>query len=255
MPENKQYFLIDHLDNNLSDEEILAAEELIRNDKDMANEWKLLHIAVDTIREVGLYEQVAAVRKQYQESKTAAMKPQGAVVRKMFSNKLRIAASILLFITAATLYKYTSVNSASFYNKYYSSFELNTSRGVENTNAMEQAFRNKNWSEVVLIFNKSAQKNNESYFLEGMAQMELKNYPTAINAFNQVMSENAKSKENYFQDESEYYLAMAYLANNEAGKAMPILEKIKADKNHIYHEKVLEISSLDFTIMKQKSRN
>jgi len=255
MSENKQYILIDHLDNNLSDEEMLTVEELIRDDKDMANEWKILHIAVDAIQEAGLYEQVSAVRKQYRESKTVAIQPQGAVVRKMFPNKLRIAASILLFITAATLYKYTSVNSVSFYNKYYSSFELNTSRGVENTNTMEQAFRNKNWSEVVSIFNGPVQKNNESYFLEGMAQLELKNYAMAINAFKQVMIENTKSKENYFQDESEYYLAMAYLANNEAGKAMPILEKIKADQNHIYHEKVLEISSIDFKIMKQKSHN
>jgi hypothetical protein len=236
-------------------EELLAVKDLIQNDRDMAKEWETLHIAVDAILEKGLYEQVAAVRKAYQAAKNITIKPQGAVVRKMFSNKMRIAASIVLFITAATLYKYTTVNSVSFYNKYYSSFELNTSRGAENSNTMEQAFRNKNWNEVVSMFNSAAQKNNESYFLAGMAELELKNYNVAVTAFNHVISENAKSKDNYFQDEAEYYLAMAYLGNNEAAKAIPILEKIKADNNHVYHEKVLEMSSIDLKIIQQKANN
>src|SRR5215469_14649805 len=106
MSENKQYLLIDHLDNNLSGQEMLAVEELIRSDRDMAKEWETLHIAVDAILEAGLCDQVAAIGKEYKASKAiATIKPQGAIVRGLFSNKLRIAASILLFVMGASLYK------------------------------------------------------------------------------------------------------------------------------------------------------
>jgi hypothetical protein len=56
-----------------------------------------------------------------------------------------------------------------------------------------------------------------------------------------------------FQDETEYYLAMSYLANSEAAQALPILEKIKADKNHLYNERVENISSIDLKVLDLKS--
>ena len=107
------------------------------------------------------------------------------------------------------------------------SFELNTTRGAENADAIEQAYRNKNWSAVISLSNASTQKTNKTYFLTAMANLELKKYDEAIDAFKQVIAANAKSGDNYFQDEAEYYLALAYLASNQATKAMPLLEKIK----------------------------
>jgi tetratricopeptide (TPR) repeat protein len=86
-----------------------------------------------------------------------------------------------------------------------------------------------------------------------MANLELKKYSEAIDAFGQVIAANAKSGDNYFQDEAEYYLALAYLASNQATKAMPLLEKIRADKNHLYNEKVNTMSSIDFGILRYKT--
>lgn len=253
MSQNKEYLLIDHLDNNLASEETFAVEELIRNDKNVATEWQYLHVAVDAIQERGIYDQVSAIRNQYLAKQIADTTPRVAIVRNIYKNALRAAACVVLLLGAVSVYKYTTVNSASVYNKYYSSFELNTSRGSENTNELEQAYRSKNWQQVIALFNASNQKNNQSYFLAGMADLELKKYNEAVEAFKKIITLNAQSGDNYFQDDAEYYLAMGYLANNQANKAMPILEKIKADKNHLYNEKVREMSSIDLTIVEQKS--
>jgi hypothetical protein len=48
-------------------------------------------------------------------------------------------------------------------------------------------------------------------------------------------------------------MALVYLANNEAAKALPLLEKIKADKNHLYNEKVNGMSTVDIDILKYKA--
>jgi len=253
MSQNKQYLLIDHLDNNLTGEELLEAERLIRDDKDMAKEWEYLHVAVDAIQESGLYDKVSAVRKQFQAQQQRDAKPSGAIVRSIYKNALRIAAIVLILVGAAVAYKYITVNSTSVYNEYYTSFELNTTRGAASTDAVDQAYRNKNWSEVISLSNTLTQKTNKSYFLTGMANLELKKYNNAIEAFGQIIAANAKSGDNYFQDEAEYYLALSYMANNEAAKAMPLLEKIKADKNHLYNEKVSKMSSIDVNILKYKA--
>jgi Tetratricopeptide repeat len=253
MSQNKEQILIDHLDGVLKGEELREAETLIQTDQEMAQEWQYLHFAVAAIREAGLQERVAGVRKQYQASMAKQSKSQGAVVRHLYRNVLRVAACVLILIGAATVYKYISVSSVSVYNKYYTSFELNTSRGVEHTDAMDRAYQNKNWAEVISLFSRSQQKTNKSYFLTGMANLELKNHEQAIDDFNEIIAANARTHDDYFQDQAEYYLAMSYLANNEATKALPILEKIKADKNHLYHEKATEISSLDIKILSYKN--
>ena len=87
-----------------------------------------------------------------------------------------------------------------------------------------------------------------------MANLELKDYAEAIEKFKQVLAENNRSGSDLFQDEAEYYLAMSYLANNEAEEALPIIERIKADKNHLYHQVIGKMSSLDLRIIQHKAR-
>ncbi|MBS1600677.1 MAG: hypothetical protein JST75_20815 [Bacteroidetes bacterium] len=253
MEQNKQYLLIDHLDNLLTGEALAEVEGLIRDDQEMAKESQYLKLSVEAIQESALYDQVSAIRKQFSTLQQTDAKPQGAVVRSMSKYVLRIAATVLILIGAAVAYKYTTVSATSMYNEYYTSFDLNTTRGSEKTNDIERAYRDKNWESVISLANKSTEKTNKTYFLTGMANLELKKYSNAIKSFNHIIGENAKTGDNYFQDEAEYYMALALLANNDAAKALPLLAKIKADKNHTYHEKVKSMSSLDLNILQYKS--
>jgi tetratricopeptide (TPR) repeat protein len=117
---------------------------------------------------------------------------------------------------------------------------------------MEEAYKARNWSGVDDAFKKKKVKNNKSYFLEGMADMEAKKYDDAIGMFQQVMAANNLAGSDYFEDEAEFYLAMAWLARNDVKEAMPLLDKIKADKTHLYHDVVVKMSSLDLRIAAYK---
>jgi tetratricopeptide (TPR) repeat protein len=85
-----------------------------------------------------------------------------------------------------------------------------------------------------------------------MADMEAKKYDEAIGMFQQVLAANNLAGSDYFEDESEFYLAMAWLARNDVKEAMPLLDKIKADKTHLYHDVVVRMSSLDLRIAAYK---
>ena len=251
MTQNSEHIMIDHLDNLLSGVSTLEAWEMIHDDKDIAKEWNTLLFAIDGIREAGLNEQVSAIRKQYEAQQSS--KPAVVIIRTMYRNAYRVAAVLFLFVGSATVYKYTSVNSGSVYNEYYSSFELNTSRSSTTEDPIELAFRNKNWEEVISLSDIPRPRQMKAEFLVAMANMELKKYYKAIDEFKQIIAANEKSGDSYFQDEAEYYLAMSYLANNDAAQALPILKKIKADKNHLYNERVNNISTIDLKVLDLKS--
>jgi hypothetical protein len=45
---------------------------------------------------------------------------------------------------------------------------------------------------------------------------------------------------------------MSFLANNQADKALPLLDKIEADPDHLYHRQVTEMSGLENLILHAK---
>ncbi|HEX4850709.1 MAG TPA: hypothetical protein VFV08_07890 [Puia sp.] len=251
MSQQNKYNLIDHLDRLLEGEELAQVENLIQNDQEAAREWQVLQIAVEAIEEAGLHDRVAAIGKQYK----VEMQVKDNKVHHMNFNRniLRIAAAVIILLGVVSIYKYTTVSSTTVFNQYYSSYELNTTRGAVNSDAIEKAYRDKNWNEVINLFNTSSDKNNQAYFLTGMANLELKNYQQASEDFDHILKANAKSGDNLYEDEAEYYMAMSLLASHQVAKAIPLLNKIKADKNHLYNQKVNEISAIDYQIMQWKA--
>lgn len=252
MTDNTTY-LIDQLDRSLRGEANPSFEDKLKQDPALAEEWNALQVALATIREAGLREQVEAVAKEYSAEKLATQPKQPAKVISMNRMVFRVAASLVLLLAVTAIYKYSAVNSSSFYADHFTAYEMSTTRGGENSDQLEKAYREKNWQEVITQFNGLGKKDNKALFLTGQANLELKSYSSAIPLFNQVLANNASGADQYFHDESEYYLALSYIGNNESVKALPILEKIKSDKNHLYNRVVTDMSWVDLKIIRYKS--
>ncbi len=174
----------------------------------------------------------------------------GAIVRPMFNKKfLRVAAVVLLMVGAASVYKYSTTNSTSVFDQNSTSFDLNSSRGTNNDGEMEKAYRNKDWTAVKNNFKALSLRPPKVWFLAGMAEMEMKNYEVAIGDFQEVLNINKKATEQYYQDEAEYYQAMAYIGANRPAEGVAILKKIRADKNHLFYNKASEIPAWDLALL------
>ncbi|HMH23049.1 MAG TPA: hypothetical protein VK563_14795 [Puia sp.] len=253
MAQNKVQELIDHLDKSLLGKGSIELDLMIGNDRELAGEWNYLQLAVATIQDAGLHEQVLAVRKKWSNQQSVDTQFKTPVFN-MYRKAMRIAAFLLVLAGSAAIYKYNSTSSDGLYNQYYASYDLSTNRAAGVQDALELAYNNKNWAEVITLFNTANERSHKLYFLAGMADLELKIYGGAIEKFQQIVAENAQSHTDYFQDEAEYYLAMSLLASNKADQAMPILEKIKADKGHLYHQIVTKMSFTDLNIVQFKDR-
>lgn len=252
MSDNTTY-LIDQLDLSLRGEANPAFDDKLKQDAALAEEWNTLQVALATIREAGLREQVEAVAKEYRSERKQSLSKQPAKIIQMNRMVFRVAASIVLLLAISGIYKYSTVSSSGFYADHFSAYELSATRGGETSDQLEKAYRAKNWQEVIAQFEGLSKKDNKAFFLTGQANLELKNYAIAIPLFEQVLANNASGADQYFHDEAEYYLALTYIGNNEAGKAIPILEKIKADKDHLYNRVVEEMSGIDLKIIRYKA--
>lgn len=265
MTPDQTRLLIDHLDESLQGKATAGMEELIANDPEAEKEWNYLRLAVDAIEDAGLHEQVAGARAAWEAERKAAgaatgtvthmaadRKATGARVRSLNRYSLRVAACILVLAGSSALYKYLSVSSSSLYERYYGGYTLNTVRGAADADPIVEAYDAKDWTTVRNLAAAAKTRTNQTEFLAGMACLEQKQYDEAISHFEQIIAVNSHAGTAYFQDEAEYYLAISWLAHKNVNEAMPILERIKADPHHKYHDKVAKMSFFDLRLAQYK---
>jgi len=274
--------LIDHLDESLRGKAMASLEDIIGNDPEAEKEWNYLRIAVDAVKEAGLYQDVSAARAAWKaELEMAANATEAAntsniavlrsipaetsadthttdsvastgKVRSLYRLSLRAAAVILIITSSAVIYKYLSVNSGSLYDRYYSGYSFSTTRGAGNTDAIAEAYNAKDWTAVRQLAAAAKTRTNQIDFLAGMACLEQKQVDEAISHFEQIIAVNTHEGTDLYKDEAEYYLAISWLAHRNVNEAMPILEKIRADQHHKFHEKVEKMSFFDLRLAQYK---
>ena len=249
LPDNEK--LIDYLDRQLSQEESAQMESALLTDIDLNRELTYMNLAIDTVRLDVITQKVASVR-QMQKKEQIVTKTAPAIVRNMYKISLRVAAVVVLFLCAATVYKYASVSNQSFYNRQFSGYELTISRGQASHEAETNAYQNNKWNEVISIYKAASNKSNQQSFLAAMAEMQLNHFQNAITIFENLL--NSQSGDNTYKEESEYYLSLAYLMNHEGNKAIQMINKIKANPNHTYYPIVSKFSPLDLKIIELKNK-
>lgn len=246
-PDNEM--LIDYLDEQLNQDEADQLERTLQRDIDLSRELQYLKLAIDTVRLDAIKHKVVSIRQSH--VKGSIVEPAPAILRTMYKTGLRVAAVIVFFLCIAAIYKYTSVSNQSFYDKQFSGYELGNSRGGGSHEAEDDAYRNKQWNEVISIYNTGTDRTNRQSFLAAMAEMQLNHFQNAISLFENIL--NAKTGDTTYLEESDYYLSLAYLMNHESDKAIQIINKIKANPNHTYYPLVSKFSSIDLKIIELKN--
>jgi tetratricopeptide (TPR) repeat protein len=241
--------LIDYLDSRLSPEETAAFEAMVQKDTRLAVELEYLKLALSTVRLNAIHEKVSAIRQSL-ETNRAVEKQSPAIVRRMSTVSMRVAAIAVLIIGITVLYKYISVNDQAVYNKQFMGYELNNTRGPIPKDAESEAYQNKKWNEVTALYHAQNVNSNKSVFLAAMAEMQLHHFPQAVALFENIL--NSGTGDHSFREESEYYVALAYLMNHEEDKSINMLNKIKSDPRHTYYPLASRISTIDLKIIALK---
>lgn len=101
-------------------------------------------------------------------------------------------------------------------------------------------YKDKKYGKAIQDFSKTIDKYEAiAGFYIALSYMELKNYPSAIQYFIKALTSDSEYKQ-----EIQWYLSLAYLANNDLQQAVSLLDQISEDKGHYYSNKASEL--LDF---------
>ena len=223
----KNFDLIDrYFDNSLTPKEQLLFNDLLQNDLDFKNEFifrKDLKKVIAANQQEDLKSSLGQFEKKIQQSSKFMILP-----KKWF-----VAASIAIIVSLggySIKTHYYPSNQAIF--KTYFQSGRNTIQPIvrgESLNTIEYrafvAYEAHNYHKAINLFN-SVKNHDEAYinFYKGLSYLELGKLREAIDILLPIANANyLEGKSAHFNDKAMWYLALAYLKNNDKEKAGSVL--------------------------------
>ena len=101
---------------------------------------------------------------------------------------------------------------------------------------IEKAYREKNYTEVINL-NANSVLSVKDIFLTAMSYLETNDPSRAISNYQVVIADVKDDKNSALKDAAEYYLALAYLKNNDYDQAIELMNTIHDNSSHQYKSK------------------
>lgn len=217
--------------------EILFKKEGVHNTQELIAEHKLASLAV---QHYNLFQQVQQVHLQFANKiAETQVAPEAKIIRMSPAKTfMRMAAVLVVLLGCVTAYQYITSTGNSFYKNFNENYTISIVRGTEKPGEIVEAYQKGNYKRTAELFSQINNPGNRELFLAANSFIQLNNTTKAIELYQRILTNNQTTSQKFYQDEAEYYLAMAYLKNNETQKALPILTKINGDTNHTYHDKI-----------------
>jgi tetratricopeptide (TPR) repeat protein len=228
-----------YLDGALSGADKKVMEELMAADPALKAEFESLQQTRAAVRYYGLKQKVGSLHNRMMKEMQSPVKRMSPG-KKFLRYSLATAASLVLLVGAYLAYNFFTLSPDKVFSANYSSFELSTLRDGDNADptAVEKAFRELNYKEVLRIHDAGEDLTPKGEFLCGIAALELKDDTKAIKCFKEVLDAGVKTGQPVLVDEAEYYLSLGYIRNKDYDFALPILLKIKNEPEHKYNRAV-----------------
>jgi tetratricopeptide (TPR) repeat protein len=230
--------LIGFIDGNITDAEKALLQKELEADKAMQQELDNLLLATELVKNYGLTTRVAGIHKKMMNELAASPVTEKAVVRNLPKLFVRYAAAVILLLGVFGIYQYFTVSANKLYREQYSKYLSTTFRGAETGSAIEKAYAEGKYDEVIAGFKQLSDASINESFLAGQAYLTKEDYAAAINCFKKVITKNNSAHTGILYDDAEYYLALSYLKSNKSAEALPLFKKIHNDKEHLYNNKV-----------------
>ena len=148
-----------------------------------------------------------------------------------------IAAALLIFV-CVEVYSFYRLSSDRLFMEGYEAYVTTTTDGANDSTGskIEKAYRQKNYKEVRKL-NASSGLSVKDIFLTGMSYLETNDLARAISNFQVVIADVKDKERSELKDAAEYYLALAYLKNNDYDQAIELMNKIHDNSSHHYKKK------------------
>ena len=146
-----------------------------------------------------------------------------------------VAASLLLIFVCIEGYNFYSLSAEKLFAEKYSGYHWMTTDGTTESE-IEKAYKEEKYTEVISL-NRNSVLSIKDVFLTGMSYLETNDLSKAISSYQVVIADMKGNKNLMLKDAAEYYLALAYLKNNDYDQAIELMTTIHDNSSHSYTKK------------------
>lgn len=230
--------IIQYLDGELSGRELESFSEQLAVNSAMQQELENLRVSRLVVQIHGLKQKVSTLHTEMMQELHEEPPVKTGLVRRLWKPWVRIAAVLIAALGVWIIYQYVQLSSRTLFNDQYQAFALHENRGIANSSMIDSLYNTGNDHKVLQLFKQIPQPTPTDCFLTGNAAMRLNKAATAITCFLLAQQLNQQNHSHLFEDDLPYYLAVAYLQNDQPQKALPLFEKIHGDRSHSYNKRV-----------------
>ena len=156
-------------------------------------------------------------------------------VRRIVRYSVAVAASLLLIFVCIEVYNFYSLSAGKLFAEKYTRYSWMTT-GDTTESRIEKAYKEEKYAEVINL-NSNSVLFIKDVFLTGMSYLETNDLSKAISSYQVVIADVKDDKNSELKDAAEYYLALAYLKNNDYDQAIELMNNIHDNSLHLYTEK------------------
>ena len=242
-----------YLDHQLPEEQAREFKKKLQRDADLQRLLNSVQLVRESVRTKALSDRIKRVHVQYMEEEEVQSR-EGTIIpmplRRSLTWALRIAASLLLGVTAYNAYELASLDTDRYYNSKFIPYQLPIARSQAKSGTMlDSLYASGSYAATVEQFTTLTAKSPRDYFLTGMAHLQGRKFAQAITMFTALRRNNAQ----HFVQETDYYLALAYLEVNRIDEAQILFKAIHNAPRHSYYRTVTDsdLLKLEFLRIKQ----
>jgi predicted negative regulator of RcsB-dependent stress response len=155
--------------------------------------------------------------------------------RRIVRYSVAVAASLLLIFVCIEGYNFYNLSPGKLFAEKYTAYHLITSQDTAES-AIERAYKEEKYTDVINL-NRNSVLSIKDVFLTGMSYLETNDLSKAISSFQVVIADVKDDKRPELKDVAEYYLALAYLKNNDYDQAIELMNAIHDNSSHLYAKK------------------
>jgi len=153
-------------------------------------------------------------------------------VKKILRYGMAIVAGIFLVVAIVKIYQFLQLSTDGLYREVFVNYQLplTNDTSLSDRAKIEDMYRKKNFKAIIAEAKRPRVPDDKTFLLIGISYLETNDPFNAIATFRQI-----KPTGDYKQ-EAQYYLSLAYLRNNDYDQALGLMQQIKNNKSHGYHE-------------------
>jgi len=155
--------------------------------------------------------------------------------RRIVRYSVTVAASLLLIFVCIEAYNFYSLSAGKLFAEKYTGYYW-MSTGDTTGSEIEKAYKEEKYTKVITL-NRNSVLSIKDVFLTGMSYLETNDLSKAISSYQVVIADVNDDKNSGLKDAAEYYLALAYLKNNDYDQAIELMNAIHDNSSHLYTKK------------------